>query len=151
MKLLFENWREFLLTENEVKFAGVLKLKPNQKIIQQLREFSNTLPKEAVLLPEDRWHVTLIHQSILKPYKEQLKEMEFPGSPLVIIAPEVEERVDEQLGRKSWVVWLKNQDDMKEYVNSIMEMVEGPPDPEPDRMFHISLANLTGNPGDSVK
>jgi hypothetical protein len=49
------------------------------------------------------------------------------------------------------VVWLENQDKMKDYVNQIMEMVGGPMDPEPGRRFHISLANLTGNPGDSVR
>jgi len=154
MKLLFENWRQYL-NEGEVKYSGILKLKPDQNIVQQLHGISATLPEEAVLLPENLWHVTLIHQSILKPYKKQLKEMDktgrLPEAPLALLSPEVEERVDETLGRKSWVVWLENQEEMKEYVNSIMEMVGGMPDPEPDRRFHISLANLTGNPGDSVK
>ena len=31
-----------------------------------------------------------------------------------------------------------------------MEGLGQPPNPEPDREFHISLANLTGKPGDSI-
>ena len=79
------------------------------------------------------------------------KAGEIPSGPQPVLLPEVEERVDEALGRKSWVAWLGNQDEMKDDINQIMEMVVGPPDPEPSRRFHISLANLTGNPGDSVR
>jgi hypothetical protein len=154
MKLLFENWQKYL-NEGEVKYSGILKLKPDQDIVQQLHSISAALPEEAVLLPENLWHVTLIHQSILKPYKKQLKEMDkigqLPEAPTPLLSREVEERVDEALRRKSWVVWLENQEEMRGYVNSIMKMVGGVLNPEPDRRFHISLANLTGNPGDSVK
>jgi len=76
---------------------------------------------------------------------------ELPPTPPVILGNEWEERVDEELGRKSWVAWVENQDELRNYVNQVMGIVGGPPDPEPDRRFHISLANLTGNPGDSVK
>ena len=154
MKLLFENWKRYL-KEEQVKFSGILKLMPDEGITQELRQISAQLPSEAVPLPEDKWHVTLAHQSVLKPYKKQLKAMgkaaEIPSGPPPVLLPEVEERVDETLGRKSWGVWLENQDEMKDYVNQIMEMVGGPLGPEPSRRFHISLANLTGNPGDSVR
>ena len=46
----------------------------------------------------------------------------------------VEERIDEEMGRKSWVVWVRNQDDFKEYVQEVIQMVGGPlGDPEPSR------------------
>ena len=65
---------------------------------------------------------------------------------------EAEERADEELGRKSWVVWVRNQAELKAYVQDVIQLVGGPPgDPEPFRRFHISIANLTGNPGDSVQ
>jgi len=154
MKLLFENWKRYL-KEDLVKFSGILKLMPDEAIIQDLRNISASLPPEAVPLPEDKWHVTLAHQSVLKPYKKLLKTMgkagEIPSGPQPALIHEIEERADDALGRKSWVVWLENQDEMKDYVNQIMEMVGGPLDPEPSRRFHISLANLTGNPGDSVR
>ncbi len=153
MKLLFENWRKFL--NEEVKFSGILKLMPDPEIISQAKSLIETLPPEAVPLSDDRLHVTLAHQSVLKPFKKQLKAMakagELPPPPPVILSNDWEERVDEALGRKSWVAWAENQDELRDYVNQIMELVGGPPDPEPERKFHISLANLTGNPGDSVK
>lgn len=153
MKNLFESWRNYLIVE-QVKFSGILKLMPDPSVIRDLQQIAANLPEEAVSLPEDKWHVTLIHQSVLKPYRKELKAMgtdQFPEPPAVIISPKVEERVDEELGRKSWIVRLENQDDMKQYVNQVMKLLKAPPDPEPDRIFHISLANLTGNPGDSVK
>ena len=154
MKLLLERWKRYL-KEDLVKFSGILKLMPDEGIIQELRNISVELPSEAVPLPEDKWHVTLAHQSVLKPYRKQLKAMakagEIPSGPQPVLIHEIEERADDATGRKSWVVWLENQDEMKDYVNQIMEMVGGPMDPEPGRRFHISLANLTGNPGDSVR
>ena len=148
-----ENWRKFL--NEEVKFSGILKLMPDPEIISQAKSLMDALPPEAVPLGDDRLHVTLAHQSVLKPFKKQLKAMakagELPPAPSVILNNDWEERVDEELGRKSWVAWAENQDELRDYVNQIMELIGGPPDPEPERTFHISLANLTGNPGDSVK
>ncbi len=44
---------------------------------------------------------------------------------------------------------------LKDYLNHIMSLVGGPMnvwDIEiPQRRFHVSIANLTGNPGDSVR
>tara|TARA_Y100000034_G_scaffold88838_1_gene106715 strand:+ start:2638 stop:3108 length:471 start_codon:yes stop_codon:yes gene_type:complete len=156
MKLIMENFKRFLRESiNKVKFSGILKIMPSPDIIAQAQPLIASLPEEAVPLGDDRLHVTLVHQSILKPYRKMLKKMskagELPPAPAVVLDPQVEERVDEELGRKSWVAWVKNQNDMKNYVNEIMEIVGGQPNPEPNRVFHISLANLTGNPGDSVK
>ncbi len=153
MKLLMENWRKYL-NEGEVKFQGILKTTPVEVMgeLQKLAQGLQETNKEAVLLPEEKWHVTLIHQSILKPFRKELKSMELPPAPPVQIIPEVEERPPEG-DKRSWVVWLddKSQKEMKAYVNQLMEALGGQPDPEPERRFHISLANLTGQPGDSVR
>ena len=149
MKLILENWREYL-TE-EVKYSGILKLKPTPEITSQAKATMADLPPEAIPLPDKALHITLVHQNILKPYRKQLKAMEFPPEPEVILAPGYEEKVDESLGRKSWVIQVENQEDLREYVNEVMALVKGPLNPEPNRIFHITLANLTGNPADSVK
>jgi hypothetical protein len=114
------------------------------------------VPPEAVPLPDDKFHVTLAHQSVLKLYRKQLKQLSkagtLPPPPAPILESGVEERADEAQGRKSWVVWVKNQAELKEYVQEVIQSVGGPPgDPEPSRRFHVSIANLTGNPGDSVR
>ena len=149
MKLLLENWRTFL--NEEVKLQGILKLTPTPEVVAQAKDIMQTLPPEAVPLSDERLHVTLVHQNILKPFRKQLKTMDLPEPPKAILGREWEEKVDEELGRKSWSVELVNQDDMHAYINQIMKLVGGPLDPEPDRRFHFSLANLTGNPGDSVR
>ena len=149
MKPILENWRKFL--SEEVKLQGILKLTPTPEVVAQANDIMQTLPPEAVPFPDERLHITLAHQSALRPFRKQLKTMDLPEPPEAILGTEWEEKVDEELGRKSWSVELVNQDDMRAYINQIMELVGGPPDPEPHRRFHISLANLTGNPGDSVR
>ena len=155
MSLLREYIRE-LLTEQEVKFTGILKLMPSPAIVSSVSSLLQQLPPEAVPLPEDKFHVTLAHQSVLKPYKKQLKQLSkdgmLPPPPAVTLEGTAEERADEALDRKSWVVWVSNQDELKTYVQDVIQLVGGPPgDPEPSRRFHVSIANLTGNPGDSVR
>ena len=151
MKLLLENWRSFL--NEEVQFRGILKLKPSEGVITQAKAIMAKIQEEnpdAVLLPDNALHVTLAHQSVLKKYRPLLKKLTLPPEPEVILSPHYEEKVDEALGRKSWSVRVENQEDLRNYVNEVMAMVKGPPNPEPNRVFHISLANLTGNAGDSV-
>ena len=155
MNLLREYVRE-LLTEQEVKLSGILKLVPSPEIVSSVSSLLQQLPPEAVPLPEDKFHVTLAHQSVLKPYRKQLKRLSeegmLPLPPPAILGVNIEERTDEELDRKSWVVWVRNQAELKAYVQNVIQMVGGPPgDPEPSRRFHISIANLTGNPGDSVR
>ena len=151
MKYLRQYIRELLV--EEVKFSGILKVMPDVNVIASVLILADQLPPEAVMLPEDKFHVTLIHQSILKPYRKELKSMKLPPAPIARLIPEVEERPPEG-DKRSWVVWLDDdsQREMKEYVQEVMQLLGAPAgDPEPDRRFHISIANLTGNPGDSVR
>ena len=178
MKLLFESWRRYInelatpqysmtadtlvkpvgtepITDSTTaKFTGILKLVPSTETLEELRLLSETLPEEAVLLSDDRLHVTLVHQSHLKPYRSALKALsdagELPVPPKAVLKKEWDEKLNDDLGRRSWSVELINQDVMHGYVNEVMTMIGGQPNPEPERVFHISLANLTGNPGDSV-
>ena len=153
---LLREYIKVLLTEQEVKFAGILKLMPTPAIVSSVSSLLGRLPPEAVPLPEDKFHVTLAHQSVLKPYRKQLKQLSkdgmLPPPPPVVLEGTVEERIDEALDRKSWVVWVSNQAELKTYIQEVIQLVGGPPgDPEASRRFHISIANLTGNPGDSVR
>ncbi len=149
MKKLLIEWRKFL-SEGEVKYSGILKIKPSHIVISELEALQAMLPEEAVRLPAEYLHVTLIHQSILKPFRKQIKNMELPNPPPITLDDKVFERPAP--GKKSWAVKLKNQDEMREYVTQIMEMLgSSNTDPEPERRFHVSLANLTGEPKDSVR
>jgi len=107
-----------------------------------------------VILSDDKLHATLVHQSHLKPYRSALKALSdaggLPVPPKAVLKKDWDEKLNDDFGRRSWSVELINQDVMHGYVNEVMTMIGGQPNPEPERVFHISLANLTGNPGDSV-
>jgi hypothetical protein len=188
-RLLREYMRE-ILTEQDVKFSGILKIMPSPSMVAQAEEIVKTLPLETTVpwmaqlevpdpnmqcrmddmgimlcrtipLSPDRFHVTLAHQSVLKPFRKLLKPLgkagwpDIPPPPPIVLDQEWEERDDPLLRRRSWVAWVQNQDDVREYLNMIMSAVGGPMNvwetETPQRVFHVSLANLTGNPGDSVR
>jgi hypothetical protein len=149
MKKLLNEWRQFL-QEEEVRYDGILMLKPDPSDFSEIKIFQSMLPEEAVRLEEKDFHVTMIHQSILKPFKDKLKNTVLPEPPQIALDDEVWER--DSLGKKSWAVKLSNQDEMRNYVQQVMELLGSQnTNPEPERIFHISLANLTGNPRDSVR
>ena len=52
MKLLLENWRKFL--NEEVKLQGILKLTPTPEVVAQAKDIMQTLPPEAVPLPDEK-------------------------------------------------------------------------------------------------
>jgi len=139
---------------SSVVFDGILKVKLSDEQISFIEQLE--LPPEAVRLKKKYLHVTLIHQSFLKEHRSVLKVKSKQGelleAPLVRLDNIVEARTDEHLDRKSWVIWVQNQLDLRSYVERIMEDLTGVRSlPEPDRVFHVSIANLTGNRGDSVR
>ena len=149
MKLILESWRKFL-AEEDVKYSGILKMGLPPEALSQVQAVQTMLPEEAIDLSEKDLHITLIHQDILKPFAEIIKNIELPEPPPVVIEDAVWER--ESMGKKSWALRLENQEDYKDYVKQVMELLGSPnTSPEPERVFHISVANLTGNPYDSVR
>ena len=139
---------------SSIVFDGILKLKLSDEQISFIEQLE--LPTEAIRLKQKYLHVTLIHQSFLKEYRPVLKAKcksgELLEAPSVRLENIIEVRTDERLERKSWVIWVQNQLDLRSYVERFMEDLTGTRSlPEPDRVFHVSIANLTGNRGDSVR
>jgi 2'-5' RNA ligase len=150
MKLLIENWRQYL--NEEVKFQEILKVLPEAETATKAKQLQEQVLEEnpeMIPIPEDKLHITLIHQNILELYNEDLEQLQLPAFDKPIILEDVPAKRTAP-GKESWVVWVENQEDLREYVSQVMGLVGGPPNPEPNRKFHISLANLTGNPRDSV-
>ncbi len=153
MKKLLTEWRKYL-TEGEVKFSGILKAKPDSAIIAEIERRQKNLPEQAILLANKDLHVTLIHQDFLKPYRKHLKTMKFDDAPPVILDTGFIVKSDSSEGteKTSWAINLANQSEMRDYVIGVMEQLGAEiTNPEPERIFHISIANLTGNPHDSVR
>jgi len=154
---LIRSYVKETLYESRVEFSGILKLMPDENVISQIKDLLTGLPPTAIPTREDKWHVTLVHQSILKPFRKELKQMAkeglLPEPPEIIIDRVIDHRIEisPETEKQSWVVWIENQTELSSYVNQVMEIVGAPSNPEPTRVFHISIANLTGKPGDSVR
>ena len=56
---------------SNVEFSGILKLKLSDEQISFIEQLE--LPPEAIRLKRKYLHVTLIHQSFLKPFRAELK------------------------------------------------------------------------------
>jgi hypothetical protein len=176
MKLILENWKKFI-NENEgtsnngfLVLQGILLLHPNDQIKNQLIQLANEVKEknaDAVPLQPDKMHLTLAHQSVFKDKEvaKKLKELIASNSLTIpeIKLGEVGVKIGEgdQQGRKSWAVKIQNQKDFKDFVDGIKAKVKEELkeenksitiiDEPQERVFHFSLANLTGNPGDSVR
>ena len=99
---------------------------------------------DAVAISDSDLHITLAAGTGWQKLRSRIKANDIDEPEFSIdIDPTV--KVIEKGGSKSWYVKLKNQQDWKEYV---MDSLQGTYDS--GRVYHISLANLTGNKVDSV-
>lgn len=134
----------------KIKFQGILMLK-DPSFGKMATKY--TLPEKAVLIPSQYTHITLIHQSILKPYEDILEsgEFVFPPIPKIQFENKIWHRIDLERGRETWAlkVTSSTQKALEKFVGKILKDL-GITTRE-NRTFHISLANLTGNPRESVR
>ena len=99
---------------------------------------------DAVAISDNDLHITLAAGAGWQKLRSRIKANDIDEPEFSIdIDPTV--KVMEKGGSKSWYVKLKNQQDWKEYV---MDALQGTFDS--GRVYHISIANLTGNKMDSV-
>lgn len=139
---LFENF-----STNQLIFEVALLLKIDDVTKSQILKILQTSDKMEGLfpLPEEKLHVTLTSIANCKANKETLKS----NLPSDLEAPKLEigevrtvERPDQN--KKSLVVAIKNQDDLKSFVDKVYEKM-GLENPEPERFFHLTIANNTEN------
>lgn len=175
MKILLENWKRFI-NENEgtsnngsLVLQGILSLHPNEQIKNQLIQMANKVKEnnpDAVPLQPDKMHLTLAHQNVFKQKKDvvqnliklinsntletpEINTLKIPEIKLGEVVVKIGE--GDQQGRKTWAVKIENQEDFKNFVDGIKLKVGSEVSEPQERVFHFSLANLTGNPGDSVR
>ena len=130
-----------------VKVESILKWKlegPVLKKIKMMRAQILNKNEDAVALPDSDLHVTLASGPGWKEIRRQAKSDDF-DEPEFKIDIEPTFKVMEQGGRKSWYVKMKDQRNWKEYV---MDLLQGTHDAR--RVYHITIANLTGKIGDSI-
>jgi len=114
------------------------------KKIKLMRSQILSKNEDAVALPDGDLHVTLASGPGWKEIRRQAKSDDF-DEPEFKIDIEPTFKVMEQGGRKSWYVRMKDQRNWKEYV---MDLLQGTHDAR--RVYHITIANLTGKTGDSI-
>ena len=130
-----------------VKVESVLKWKAGGPLLKKLKLLrAQVLSKneEAVAIPDDQLHITLASGPEWKKIRSRAKSSDFDEPDFT---PEIEPsvRTMTQGTRQSWYVKMRNQRDWKEYV---MDSLQGGYDK--GRVYHITLANLTGKVGDSI-
>ena len=130
-----------------VKVESILKWKLEGPVLKKIKLMRSQILKkneDAVALPDGDLHVTLASGPGWKEIRRQAKAGDF-DEPEFKIDIEPTFKVMEQGGRKSWYVRMKDQRSWKEYV---MDLLQGTHDPR--RVYHITIANLTGKTGDSI-
>ena len=130
-----------------VKVESVLKWKAGGPLLKKLKLLrAQVLSKneEAVAIPDDQLHITLASGPEWKKIRSRAKSGDFDEPDFT---PEIEPsiRTMTEGTRQSWYVKMRNQRDWKEYV---MDSLQGGYDK--GRVYHITLANLTGRVGDSI-
>jgi len=130
-----------------IKVESILKWKVEGSLLKKLKMVrAQILSKnpDAVAIPDNDLHITLASGSGWQKLRSRIKAKDVDEPEFSIDIDPIAKAI-EKGGSKSWYVKLKNQQDWKEYV---MDSLQGTYDS--GRVYHISLANLTGNKMDSV-
>ncbi len=129
--------------ESPLHFEAALLLKLDNDIKAQISKLE--IEEGLFPLPEDKLHVTLTSIKGCKDNKAILKEK----LPLDILPPKIvlgeaviAQRPD--AGKKGFVVAIENQDELKAFVDLVYSKM-GLVNPEPERFFHITVANNVEN------
>jgi len=130
-----------------IKIESILKWTVEGSLLKKLKMVrAQILSKnpDAVAISDKDLHITLAAGSGWQKLRSRIKAKDV-DEPEFSIDIDPIAKVIEKGGSKSWYVKLKNQQDWKEYV---MDSLQGTYDS--GRVYHISIANLTGNKMDSV-
>jgi 5'(3')-deoxyribonucleotidase len=145
----------------KLKFEFALLMKLDEKTIQEIK--NHEIPEDpkgtkVVRLSDVDLHVTLTSGKSAKPHSEIISEK----LPQDVKFPEV--KIKEyrfcyrpNMDKTSYVAFIENQDEFKIFVDELYKSM-GLENPEPDRLFHITVANnvpkeddtSVANPFDSI-
>ena len=137
--------KEIGITE-EIKVESVLKysLKPKEiNIIRQMQKMVLKKDPSVKPLQDKHLHVTLASGNDWKKIKSEYKDATFSEPDFTLQFSIPKKIVDND--RTSWYTIVRQQRELKNYVTDLLQS-----DVDPNRVYHVSIANKTGNPGDSV-
>jgi len=127
-------------------FEAALLLKVDDSVKSEIKNlFEKSGVKDLFPLMDDKLHITLTSIKNCKENKAILKSSlpkDITPPRIVLGQTTIAERGD--VGKKSLVVAISNQDELKKYVDEIYTKLNLK-NPEPDRFFHITIANNVEN------
>jgi hypothetical protein len=138
-------------SDNKLVFEAALLLKLEDSVKSQILGLLKDATEAEGLfpLPDEKLHITLTSIKACKANKDTMKsslpqvpspEIEYPK--IELGRTTIAERAE--TGKKSFVVEIANQEDLKSFVDKIYEAM-GIENPEPERHFHITIANNVEN------
>ena len=130
-----------------IKVESILKWTVEGSLLKKLKMIrAQILSKnpDAVAIPDKDLHVTLASGPSWQKLRREIRGNDF-DEPDFQMDIDTSIKTMERGGKQSWYIKLRNQQEWKEYV---MDLLQGTSDSK--RVYHISLANLTGNVNDSV-
>ena len=112
-------------------------------IIRQMQKM--VLKKDSSVKPlQDKdLHITLASGNEWKKIRSEYKNASFSEPDFTLQFNRPQKIVDND--RTSWYTIVRQQRELKNYVTDLLQS-----DVDPNRVYHVSIANKTGNPGDSV-
>lgn len=133
------------------EFSGILKLMPANPPTELQTVLADYFTENGLApLPKDKLHITLLNQLILKPYAKEIKGRQIPQYKGSLTYRDIYSVIREDEGKHSVFVVLEEQSDLRSYVSDIISSLGIGIEPEPNRVYHISLGNKTGSPFDSI-
>lgn len=136
---------------SRVEFSGILKLSPSNPPTDLQGSLSGYFEERGLKpLPVEKLHITLLNQAVLKPFAKDLKGKAFPEYDGSITYGDIYSIIREDEGKESVFVVIEEQRELSDYISKTLSEMGIPAEPEPNRIYHISLGNKTGNPLDSV-
>ena len=157
------NWMTQMKTEPQIIFGGIVQLTLTDEAKQLVKDAYCQVPPQARPLDHEDLHVTL-----WKPSKDERKlldaalahgELVIPQAPIVMpTGPVIRvDRPERELGgkmwapRTAWILLLKEQRTLKQLVANLAQQTGiRLSEYELNRPFHVSIANLTGDPHMSI-
>ena len=149
-----EEWGDILFAKElairkvteQVEAESILKYYPSPREVKYIRSVRHKLIKknpDMKPIGDDKLHITLVGGPGWKKISSKFKGVRFDNPDFQL---EFEEpKKIESSGRVSWYMKVKQQRKLKDYVTDLLQS-----DPDPKRVFHVSIANKTGKIGDSV-
>jgi hypothetical protein len=141
--------KESLNSSERIMHGTGLLFKLDNNTLQSIQNIN--IPDDLTRLDNKNFHITLTSIKNFKPFKQEFQSVNFDdiNIPNIELGETTIAKREEQ-GKESFVIAVKNQDDLKRFVDNIYNKV-GKPNPEPDRYFHITVANnKEGNPFGSI-